>query len=193
MDVPPSPDHVFDFLAAELEPHPAYDFFTAEPISGLVESVVDLVIDEVMEPMENPDKDVDMLMDDDDEDDDDEGKDDEDGWEVNEEWLMAPVMLPPMSVVPPPNTFEVGRPSTAAPGLPFPVGRPFLRGVSRVAVHHEDIGGLSVRIENLDHAHDVLVRKIGDVEVLASQQEQAMTKVGEVKDQVLEMQDKVNN
>ncbi|GKF68607.1 hypothetical protein Tco_0198286 [Tanacetum coccineum] len=183
MDVPSSPDHVFDFLAAEVEPHPAYDFFTAEPILGLVESpdnmngwikedgplgadliepVVDLVIDEVMELMENPDEDVDMLMDDDDEDDDDEGEDDEDGW-------------------------EVGRSSTAAPGLPFLVGRPFLRVVSRVAVHHEDIGGLSVQIKNLEHAHDV-----GD-EVLASQQEQAMTKVGEVKDQVLEMQDKVNN
>ncbi|GJZ81006.1 hypothetical protein Tco_0646000 [Tanacetum coccineum] len=184
MDVPPSPDHVVDFPAAELEPHPAYDFFTAELIPGLVESpdkmngwikedgplgadliepVVDQVIDEVMEPMENPDKDVDMLMDDDDEDDDDEGEDDEDGWEVNGEWLMAPVMPPPMLDVPPPSTFKVGRSSTAAPGLPFLVGRPFLRVVSRVAVHHEDIGGLSVQIKNLEHAHDVLVKKIGDM------------------------------
>ncbi|GJU61612.1 hypothetical protein Tco_1243447 [Tanacetum coccineum] len=45
------------------------------------------------------------------------------------------------------------------------------------AVHHEEIGGLCVRIENMEHAHGVL--------------EQVMTKVGEVEDQVLEMQDKV--
>ncbi|GKE98815.1 hypothetical protein Tco_0022166 [Tanacetum coccineum] len=150
-------------------------------------------------------------------DDDDEGEDDEDGWEVNEEWLMAPVTPPQMSVVPAPSAFEVGRLSTAAPGPPFPVGRPFPEVVSSVAVHHEEIGGLSVRIKNLEHAHGVLARKMGNmsdaqlndgiaigeiqprvttlegqVEVLASQQEQAMTKVGEVEDQ-LEMQDKVNN
>ncbi|GKE60047.1 hypothetical protein Tco_1510414 [Tanacetum coccineum] len=38
MDVPPSPDRVFDFPMAEPEPHPAYDFFAAEPIPGLVEA-----------------------------------------------------------------------------------------------------------------------------------------------------------
>ncbi|GKB64737.1 hypothetical protein Tco_0920923 [Tanacetum coccineum] len=181
MDVPPSPDRVFDFLAAEPEPHLTYDFFAVEPIPGLaeapgkmngwmeedgplgadlMESVVDPVIDDMMEPMKNPDEDVDMLMDDDDGDDDDEGEDDEDGW-------------------------EVGGPSTAAPGPLFPVGRPFPEVVNSVAVHHEEIGGLCVRIENLKHAHGVLVRKIGD--------EQAMTKVGEVEDRVLDMQDKVNN
>ncbi|GJR42986.1 hypothetical protein Tco_1311089 [Tanacetum coccineum] len=183
-----------------------------------MESVVDPVIDDMMEPMENPNEDVDMLMDDDDGDDDDEGEDDEDGWEVNEEWLMAPITPPPMLIVPLPSTFEVGGPSTAAPGPLFLVGRPFSEVVNSVAVHHEEIGGLCVRIENLEYIHGVLVRKMGDVsdaqlddrigigeiqprvttlegkvEVLASQQEQAMTKVGEVEDRVLEMQDKVNN
>ncbi|GJT48386.1 hypothetical protein Tco_0974543 [Tanacetum coccineum] len=148
-----------------------------------MEPVVDPVIDDMMELMDNPDEDVDMLMDDDDEDDDnDEGKDDEDGWEVNKEWLMAPVTSPLMPVVPPPSTFEVDGPSTNAPGPPFPVGRPFPEVVSSVAVHHEEISGLSVRIENLEHAHGVLVRKMED--------EQAMTKVREVEDRVLEMQDK---
>nr|GEZ48861.1 hypothetical protein [Tanacetum cinerariifolium] len=37
MDVAPSPDRVFDFPMAEPEPHPAYDFFTAEPILGLAQ------------------------------------------------------------------------------------------------------------------------------------------------------------
>ncbi|GKB37842.1 hypothetical protein Tco_0882784 [Tanacetum coccineum] len=68
-----------------------------------------------------------------------------------------------MPVVPPPSTFEVGGPSTAAPGLPFPVGRPFPKVVSSVAVHHEEIDGLHVRTENLEHAHGVLVRKMGEV------------------------------
>ncbi|GKG02183.1 hypothetical protein Tco_0306888, partial [Tanacetum coccineum] len=101
-----------------------------------MESVVDPVIDDMMEPMENPNEDVDMLMDDDDGDDDDEGEDDEDGWEVNEEWLMAPITPPPMLIVPLPSTFEVGGPSTAAPGPLFLVGRPFSEVVNSVAVHH---------------------------------------------------------
>nr|GEZ60283.1 hypothetical protein [Tanacetum cinerariifolium] len=29
-----SPDRVFDFPVDELEPHPAYDFFTSEPLQG---------------------------------------------------------------------------------------------------------------------------------------------------------------
>nr|GEV35092.1 hypothetical protein [Tanacetum cinerariifolium] len=142
--------------------------------------------------IENPYEDVDMLMDDDDEDDD-EGEDDGDDWEVDDGWLMAPV-------------------------TPLDAGQPFSEVVSSVAVHHKEIGGLCVRIKNLEHAHSVMVRKIGDVSdaqlddeiaigeiqskvttlegqvrVLASQQEQTMTKVGEVEYHVLEMQDKVNN
>ncbi|GKF55253.1 hypothetical protein Tco_0165593 [Tanacetum coccineum] len=38
MDVPPSSDRVFDFPMAEPEPHPAYDFFAAQPIPGLSEA-----------------------------------------------------------------------------------------------------------------------------------------------------------
>ncbi|GKF52237.1 hypothetical protein Tco_0148704, partial [Tanacetum coccineum] len=114
---------------------------------------------------------LDLIFGNDTDDEDDNGEDDsnEDGWEVDDEWLMAPVTTPLMHVVPPPSTFEVGGPSTAVPGLPFPVGRPFPKVVSSVAVHHEEIGGLDVRTENLEHAHEVLV------EVLASQQDQVMT------------------
>ncbi|GJV98225.1 hypothetical protein Tco_1553477 [Tanacetum coccineum] len=57
------------------------------------------LLGEIEGPMENPDKDVDMHIDDDDENDDDEGEDDEDGWEVNEEWSMAPVTPLLMSVM----------------------------------------------------------------------------------------------
>ncbi|GKC20395.1 hypothetical protein Tco_1022545, partial [Tanacetum coccineum] len=39
MDVPPSPNCVFDFPMAEPEPHPAYDFFAAKPIPGLAEAL----------------------------------------------------------------------------------------------------------------------------------------------------------
>ncbi|GKC80568.1 hypothetical protein Tco_1131342 [Tanacetum coccineum] len=121
-------------------------------------------MDEPMEnPDNNPDEDLDMLVGDDDKDDDDKDDGDEDGWDVDEEWLMAPVTPHSMPVVPPPSTFEVGGSSTAAPGLPFPVGRPLPEVVSSVAVHHEEIGGLCVRIENIDHAHGVLVRKMRDV------------------------------
>nr|GEY74707.1 DDB1- and CUL4-associated factor homolog 1 [Tanacetum cinerariifolium] len=83
--------------------------------------------------------------------------------EVDDEWLMASVMLPSMPTIPPPSSYEVGKPSTAAPELPFLLGRLLLEVVSSVIVHHEEIGGLFVRIENLEHAHGVLVRKIGEV------------------------------
>nr|GFB14233.1 hypothetical protein [Tanacetum cinerariifolium] len=114
-------------------------------------------------PNGNPDKDVDMLMDDNDEDDDDVDDRNKDGWEVDDEWLMALVTPPSMHVVPPPSTFEVGEPFTAAPGLPFLVGRPLPEVVSSVAVHHEEIkGDIRPRVTTLD----------GQVGVLASQQEQ---------------------
>nr|GEY59398.1 hypothetical protein [Tanacetum cinerariifolium] len=143
--------------------------------------------------IENSDEDVDMLMDDDDKDDEDE--DDDGDWEVDDECLMAPVTPPSVHNVPSPSSYEVGKPSTAAPELQFPLGRPLLEVVSRVTVHYEEIGRLFVRTENLEHAHRVLVRKMGEgqVGVLASQQEKIMTKVRKVKDQMLEMQDKVNN
>ncbi|GJY49532.1 putative reverse transcriptase domain-containing protein [Tanacetum coccineum] len=173
MDVQPSPNRVYDFPMAEPEPHPAYDFFAAELIPGLAEALIlHLETKPVLEQLyDAKEAELDLIFGNDTDDEDDNGEDDsnEDGWEVDDEWLMAPVTTPLMHVVPPPSTFEVGGPSTAAPGLPFPVGRPFPKVVSSVAVHHEEIGGLHVRTENLEHAHEVLV------EVLASQQEQVMT------------------
>nr|GEY82198.1 hypothetical protein [Tanacetum cinerariifolium] len=90
------------------------------------ETMVDLVVEEiakpivemeeqVIAPMIDEDEDLAMLFGDDDFSDDDyEGfDDDEEVWEVNEECLMAPVTPPPMPVIPPPSTYEVGGPSTA--------------------------------------------------------------------------------
>nr|GEW84900.1 hypothetical protein [Tanacetum cinerariifolium] len=74
----------------------------AEPIAEGEEQVIALVID--------VDEEIAMLFGDDDvSDDDSEGfKDGEEFWEVNEEWLMAPVTPPLMPVVPPPSTYKVG-------------------------------------------------------------------------------------
>nr|GEW56515.1 MAK10-like protein [Tanacetum cinerariifolium] len=77
-------------------------------------------------------EDLAMLFGDDDFSDDDfEGfTDDEEVWEVNKEWLMAPVTPPLMPDIPLPSTYEVGGPSTVAveghsftlptPGFPMP-------------------------------------------------------------------------
>ncbi|GJV11826.1 hypothetical protein Tco_1353367 [Tanacetum coccineum] len=122
----------------------------AEPIAEMEEQVIALVID-----MEE-----DLAMqfgDDDDFDDDDfEGfEGDEEVWEVNEDWLMAPVIPPSVPCMPPPSTYEVGGPSTAAaeghtlafpaPGFPVP---PLM------------IEDLSTRIGNLEYEHGQLVKKV---------------------------------
>ncbi|GJS18928.1 hypothetical protein Tco_0413400 [Tanacetum coccineum] len=61
------------------------------------------------------DEDIAMLFGDNNFDDDDsEGFDKEAVWEVNEEWLMAPITPPLMPAVQPPGVYEVGGPSTAA-------------------------------------------------------------------------------
>ncbi|GKE57516.1 hypothetical protein Tco_1496701, partial [Tanacetum coccineum] len=77
------------------------------------------------------DEDIAMLFGNDDfKDDASKGFDEEEIWEVNEEWLMAPITPPPMLAVQPSSVYEVGGPSTAAaegpsfplqaPGLPIP-------------------------------------------------------------------------
>ncbi|GKD96449.1 hypothetical protein Tco_1380346, partial [Tanacetum coccineum] len=66
------------------------------------EPVAEVEVEQVIAPVVGIDEDIAMLFGDDDfEDDASEGFDDEDVWEVNEEWLMAPVTPPPMLAVPP--------------------------------------------------------------------------------------------
>ncbi|GJW51589.1 hypothetical protein Tco_0092940 [Tanacetum coccineum] len=121
----------------------------AEPIVEAEEQVIASVID-----ME---EDIAMLFGDGDfSDDDSEGlEDEEEVWEVNKDWLMTPVTPPPMPVVPPSSTYEVGGPSTAvaegqsytlpAPGFPVPPSM---------------IEDLITRMGNLEYGHGQLVKKV---------------------------------
>nr|GEX67067.1 hypothetical protein [Tanacetum cinerariifolium] len=98
-------------VADELMVGPIVDE-TAEPIIEMKEQVIAPVVD--------VDEDIAMLFGDDDfEGDDSEGFDEEDVWEVNKEWLMAPVTPPSMPAMPPPSVYEVRGPSTVAAEGPF--------------------------------------------------------------------------
>nr|GEX49358.1 hypothetical protein [Tanacetum cinerariifolium] len=125
------------------------------------------------------------------------------------------LVTPPRATVFSCCTYEVRRPSTAASELPFPVGcRPSVVADS-VAMHHEEIRGLCVRVVNLEHAHGTLTRKMGEVsdaqvedniaigeiwpkvatlegrvEVLGNQHDLMVGKIVEVESQVLRMQDR---
>ncbi|GKC41122.1 hypothetical protein Tco_1058844 [Tanacetum coccineum] len=127
----------------------------AEPIAALV--VVEAE-EQVIAPVIDVEEDLAMLFGDDDfSDDDSEGfEDGEEVWEVNEEWLMAPVTPPLMLDIPPPSTYEVGGLSTAAaaegesftllaPGFPVP---PFV------------IKDLCTHMGNLEYGHGQLVKKV---------------------------------
>ncbi|GKG00414.1 hypothetical protein Tco_0302104, partial [Tanacetum coccineum] len=75
--------------------------------------------------------------------------------EANEEWLMAPVTLPPMPFLPPPSTYEVGGPSTAAAE-----GQYFTLPEPGFPVPPSVIEDLSTRIGNLEYEHGQLVKKV---------------------------------
>ncbi|GKE02152.1 hypothetical protein Tco_1390135 [Tanacetum coccineum] len=130
----------------------------AESIIEIEEQMVALVVD-----MEG---DLAMLFGDNDfSDDDSEGfEDDEEVWEVNEEWLMAPVTPPPMPVMPLSSTYEVGGPFTAvveglsfalpAPGFPAEgrleqVGTQMEQGQQATTQRDEMINGLSQQVQTL--------------------------------------------
>nr|GEY25434.1 hypothetical protein [Tanacetum cinerariifolium] len=123
MGEPLSPDRVFDFLMDEPEPQHTYDFFAPGPLPGaeVDEPLVDPMINELAEPIVEAEEqmvtlvidmeeDLAMVFGDNDfsEDGLDDGGDDEDVWEMEKEWLMAPVTPPPMPVMPSPSTYEVG-------------------------------------------------------------------------------------
>ncbi|GKF73624.1 hypothetical protein Tco_0219956 [Tanacetum coccineum] len=128
----PEPHPAYDFFAPE--PLPGYAGNPNNnnvPLFGELRVVVDEpmvgpIVDEVVEPVvkaEEPvvalvvdmDEDIAMLFGDDDfSNDDSGGVEEEKVWEVNEEWLMAPVTPPPMPVVQPPSIYEVGGPFIAA-------------------------------------------------------------------------------
>ncbi|GJV44172.1 hypothetical protein Tco_1428708 [Tanacetum coccineum] len=97
-----------------------------------------------------------LFGDDDSGDDDSEGpEDDEEVWKVNEEWLMAPVTPPPMPVMPPPSTYKVRGPSTAANE-----GHSFTLPVPGFPVPPSVIKDLCTRMGNLEYGHGKLVKKV---------------------------------
>ncbi|GJT92649.1 retrotransposon protein, putative, ty1-copia subclass [Tanacetum coccineum] len=136
-------------LGAEVDKPMVYPMIDelAEPIAALV----------AVEARIDVEEDIAMLFGDDDfSDDNSEGfEDDEEVWEVNREWLMAPVTPPSMLVVPPPSTYEVGGPSTAAAdGQSFTLPAPGFPGPPLV------IEDLSTCMGNLEYRHGQLVKKV---------------------------------
>ncbi|GKE84214.1 hypothetical protein Tco_1557956 [Tanacetum coccineum] len=111
-------------------------------VGPIVDEIAEpIVVAEAQEitPVVDMDADIAMLFGDDDfEDVDSEGFDEEEVWEVNEEWLMAPVTPPPMPVVPLPSVYEVGGPFTAAAEGPS-----FLHPASRLPIPPSVIDDLS--------------------------------------------------
>ncbi|GKB88987.1 hypothetical protein Tco_0961259 [Tanacetum coccineum] len=171
----------------ESEPRPAYDFFTPGLLpgyagnpnnnNGWIEADVPLlgelgaevdgpmvgsVVDEIAEPI------VEM------EDDDDfEGlEDEEEVWKVNEEWLMAPVTPPPILVMPPPRTYEVGGPSTVVVE-----GQSFTLLAPRFPMPPLVIEDLCTRMSNLEYGQGQLVKKVIQMVHAVDRLEQAGTQV----------------
>ncbi|GKB20107.1 putative reverse transcriptase domain-containing protein [Tanacetum coccineum] len=187
----------------------------SEPLRDEVdEPLVDPMIDEFTEliveveeqmvaPVMDMEEDLAMLFGvrDDSSDDDFEGPEgDEEVWEMEEEWLMAPITPTSMSVMPSPSIYEVGGSSTAAaeghsltllaPGVPVPPSV---------------IEDLCTRMGNLEYGHGLLVKKVmtvsdaevadiivigeirprvyaieGQVQVMASQMVQAVSRLEQV-------------
>ncbi|GKD89014.1 hypothetical protein Tco_1364521 [Tanacetum coccineum] len=189
-----------------------------EPLGAEVdEPLVDPVINELAEPMVeveeqmvapviDMEEDLAMLFGDDGFSDDslDDDEDDEEVWEVDEEWLMAPVIPPPMPDMPPLSTYDVGGPFTAAAE-----GHSLTLLAHGVPMPPSVIEDLCTRMGNLEYGHGQLVKKViivrdaevadhiaigevghrvsaveGQVQVMASQMVQAMGRLDQVGAQV---------
>nr|GEW91256.1 hypothetical protein CTI12_AA531400 [Tanacetum cinerariifolium] len=104
-----------------------------EPL-GTEELMVDSMIDEVAELMV---------------------EDGEELWEVNEEWLIAPVTPPLMPDIPTLSTYKVGGPSTVAVE-----GHSFALLATGFPVPPSVIKDLCTRMGNLDYGHGQPVKKV---------------------------------
>nr|GFC23839.1 hypothetical protein [Tanacetum cinerariifolium] len=109
---------------------------------------------------------------------------DDDDWDVEVEWLMAPV-TPPRATMMVSSTYEVGGPFTAAiEGPSFPLPAPGLHVPPTVI---EDLG---TRLGNLKYRHGVLTRKmeeVSDAEVADS------IAIGEIHPRVATMGEQVSD
>ncbi|GKE80900.1 hypothetical protein Tco_1550900, partial [Tanacetum coccineum] len=151
-----------------------------EPMVGpIVDEVAEPVVEAeepVLAPVVDMDEDIAMLFGDDDfSDDNSKGVEEEEVWEVNEEWLMAPVTPPPMPAVQPPSVYKVGGPLTAAAeGLSFPYSPPRLPVPPSVS-DAEVAAGVSIReIGPMGFAIE------GQVQVMASQMVRAADRFEQV-------------
>ncbi|GJW62645.1 hypothetical protein Tco_0111980 [Tanacetum coccineum] len=126
------------------------------PVVGEIAEPIVEMEEQVIAPMIDMEEDIAKIFGDGDFSvDDSEGfEDEEEVWEVNEEWLMAPVTPPPIPVVPPPSTYEVGGPSTAAEGQSFTLPAPGLHMPLSV------IEDLCTRMGNLEYGHGQLMKKV---------------------------------
>ncbi|GJU71237.1 hypothetical protein Tco_1262642 [Tanacetum coccineum] len=146
-----------------------------EPVVEAEEQVIAPVVDiaegQMDAPMIDMEEDLIALFGEDDDFDDDDFEDDapdefeeEEVWEVNEEWLIAPVTPPLVLAVPPPSVYEVGGPSTVvAEGPSFPHVAPGLPVPPLV------IEDLSTRLDNLEYGHGQLMQRViqgSDTEVM---------------------------
>nr|GEU73409.1 hypothetical protein [Tanacetum cinerariifolium] len=102
-----------------------------EPMVGpLVDEIAESIVkaeEQVIAPVIDMEEDIAMLFGDGEfSDDESEGfENEEEVWEVNAEWLMALITPPTVPAVPPPNTYEVGGPSTTTTeGQPFTLPAP---------------------------------------------------------------------
>ncbi|GJT29242.1 hypothetical protein Tco_0909517 [Tanacetum coccineum] len=147
----------------------------AEVDEPMVESVINELAEPIVEveeqmvtPKMDMEEDLAMLFGDDDFSDDglDDDENDEEVWEMDEEWLMAPVTPPPMPVMPSPSTYEVGGSSTTVAE-----GHSLTLLAHRVPVPPSVIEDLYTRMGNLEYGHRQLVKKVitvSDAEVADS-------------------------
>ncbi|GJX44813.1 hypothetical protein Tco_0261489 [Tanacetum coccineum] len=143
----------------------ADDYLLGELEAMVDEPMVGSMVDEVAEP-----------------DDASKGFDEEEVWEVNEEWLMAPVKPPLMLAVPPPSVYEVRGPSiTAAEGPSFPLPTPGL------PVPLSVIKDLSTRLGNLEYGHGQLVKKVIQGQALQAAVQQRDTQIQQLQTTFTEM------
>ncbi|GKB06757.1 hypothetical protein Tco_0834990 [Tanacetum coccineum] len=146
---------VDDYLLGDLEAM-VDEPMVVPAIEEVAEPVAESEKEQVIAPVVDIEEDLAALFGDDDfEDDASDVFDMEEVWEVNEEWLMAPVTPPPMLAVPLPSVYEVGDPSTAAAEGPS-----FPHSVSGLLVCLAVIEDLSTCLGNLKYGHGQLVKKV---------------------------------
>ncbi|GKE75071.1 hypothetical protein Tco_1537112 [Tanacetum coccineum] len=127
-------------------------------------------MEEMDEPMVDPEFDEEEM------------DDDDDGWEEDDEWLMA-LVTPPRATMTVSSTYEVGGPSTA-----MPVGHPLAIMAPGVATQLQVIDDLCTQMDNLKYRHGALTRRmeaVSDIEVANS------TAIGENHSRVTTVEEQV--